>query len=532
MKRKITQFTVCCLIVLFTACTSEEKLEPAFLETMEKVEFQKEESLSRTLPTFSNKRTNSRSASTNYGTLDLDKIYKTMASEDQELPNYMIRLYPPNEVQNSLEYLVMIGTNYGFRAYILQYQTTPEHINSIHDPTIYTGYINILDMERELLAQNYYINGTDSQLPQSANGRSTGTSCDCVYEIIDLQKNNDMTSSYVVGIVCNCQQLGDPGSDNGAGGIGDPMPDPGYDPSNPDAGGGGGSGSDDGEPGGITRDPVGTVKDAPCDPGEVYISSGLCVNEIDYWKNQIDQESNPEEKRKLQLQYISTHNAQEGRDFKTDIESIIATPGITRGEVDDINKIVNDYWEELVGRLIRANFYPVVEAAKPFVELALIETGSGVLFQAVKGLLSVKWGIQLAKIGINTSSLTTIVNRMKAGLVFAGRGNSSLTLKIGGRNLTGNVYGSSTTSRVTYQYSGVTYNEAKTIFNDMTAGRYVKTVDLGGGKYIKSISWTDSSTKNSITFRNFSSSGQVGDPVIQIKMPEIRTGNIELKFFL
>jgi len=526
MKRKIAQLSFYCLLLIFAACSQEKPLEPAFLETMEKAKLEDEESLSRTLNSVSNIQANERTASVDYGTLDLEKIYKRIESEEQEFANYMIRLYPPDGVENSLEYLVMIGTDYGFRAYILQYQTTPEHINTINDPTIFTGYINILDMERGLLAQNYFVNGTDSQLPENANGRSKGTSCDCEYEY-DLIVHNDLSATLIVtGIVCNCQQLGDPGSDNGSGGIGDPMPDPGYDPSNPDAGGGGGSGSGDGEPGGITRDPVGTVKDLPCEPGQVYTSNGSCVNEIEYWKNQIDQESNLDEKRKLQLQYISTHNGQEGRDFKTDIESLLSTSGITVGEVSDINEIVNNYWEELVGRLIMANFYPVVEAAKPFVELALIETGSGVLFQAVKGLLSVKWGIQLAKIGINTSSVTKIVNRMKAGLVFSGRGNSSLTLKIGGRNL----LGSKNTNGV-YKFSNTTNIEAKAIFEDMVAGREVKTITKNG----KVIYKLQLKNGNYIQMRRVSSS-QNGEITIDILMEEykhLRGGKfIELKFNL
>ncbi|MEQ8472974.1 MAG: hypothetical protein RIC35_17400 [Marinoscillum sp.] len=84
-----------------------------------------------------------------------------------------------------------------------------------------------------------------------------------------------------------------------------------------------------------------------------------------------------------------------------------------------------------MGQNIIAIYGPVAEIAKPFIELALFETGAGVLFQAVKGIISVRWGVQLAKkIGVNTASISTVTNRLVNGLGFGAR-NTSLTLKIG-----------------------------------------------------------------------------------------------------
>ncbi len=547
--RNFKLIAVCSLFLLIAACTQEQDLEPGFLQTMEKAELKNEERLSRTLTKISTSQPNSRSASADYGTLDFDKVYKRIASEDQAYANYMIRLYPPNGVDNSLEYLVMIGTDYGFRAYILQYQTTLEHINSINDPTNYTGYINILNLKRELLAQNYFIEGEDTEVPVNTNNRTTGTSCTCEYEYDVIVNQGDLSATLIItGIVCNCQQMGSPGGAAGGGGIGDPLPDPGYDSSYPDEGGGGGSagegdgegspdeggsggsGSGDDEPGGITKDPIGTVKTPLCGTGQVYTSSGSCVDEIKYWKNLIDNQSDPNEKRKLQLQYIYNHNAQEGKDFKLDIESLLGTPpGLSQVEKDAVNEVVNDYWNELVGRLIMANFYPVAEAAKPFVELALIDTGSGVLFQSLKGLLSVKWGVQLAKIGVNTTSLTNVVSRMKAGLSFAFK-NSSLNLKIGGRNLLG-IQG----SKGVYNFTNVTKVEAKAIFDDMVAGHVITTVLNSEGKIIMELRWTEGGTTQFIKFRNFSTTNK-GEMTIEVLINEykhLRGGKpIELKFNL
>ncbi|ADR20947.1 hypothetical protein MATR_14270 [Marivirga tractuosa] len=269
-----------------------------------------------------------------------------------------------------------------------------------------------------------------------------------------------------------------------------------------------------------------------CGDGEVRVD-GVCINEelylMELWKAQIDHINNPEEKRKEQLMYIATHNAQAGRDFKDNIESLIATPGITRGEVDDINKIVNDYWEELVGRLIMANFYPVVETAKWFVQLALIETGSGVLFHSVKGLLSVKWGVQLANIGINTKSIAIVVNRMKSGLSF-GLNNSSLTLKIGGRNLLG-----LKNSNGVYKFTDVTNIEAKAIFEEMVAGRKFKTVLNVDGKLIQELRWQENGVDQFVKFRNFSKTNE-GEMTIEVLMKDyahLRGGRaIKLKFYL
>ena len=98
----------------------------------------------------------------------------------------------------------------------------------------------------------------------------------------------------------------------------------------------------------------------------------------------IENLTDPDEIRSAQLRYIFKYNGQAGREFFSNINILLNTTGITVGEVLDINFTVDNYYKKLKGEYFIAIFYPVAEAAKPFIELALIETGSGVLFQAVK----------------------------------------------------------------------------------------------------------------------------------------------------
>ncbi|WP_421873752.1 hypothetical protein [Marinoscillum sp.] len=276
--KKLTIITVFSILTLCFSCSEEiDPLEN--LEEIEKVDLEDESKLSRTLlgkGTTSSGRINE----SNFGGLDFDKIYKRKADENSEYSNYMIRLYPPKEVKNSVEYLVLIELKEGFRTYILQYQTEDKFLNKIYDPTIYTGYVNILDLNRELLAQNYFVDGEDVPLEDASNGRVAAQKCDCEYEYTLIQPGTTYGEGggYLVpiGLVCTCAEvaeISDQGvEDSGGGGIGEVI----YDPSNPDGSGGGGSGNENPEDG-ITRDRVGTVKDIDCDVENHIFYNNECV---------------------------------------------------------------------------------------------------------------------------------------------------------------------------------------------------------------------------------------------------------------
>ena len=305
-----------------------------------------------------------------------------------------------------------------------------------------------------------------------------------------------------------------------------------------DSGGGGGTTGTTGTPGGPGSS-SGTPPDGDNDTStnndsnEDEMADAYPINmptdKIQAWIDYIDQLDDLDTKRIEQLDYIATHNGRSGIEFKSYIEDLLATPNISVGEVKDINYIVNEYWEELLGRLIMANFLPVAQTAKPFITLALYETGAGILFQAVKGLLAVKWGVQLSKIGINTSTLTNVINRVKSSMTFF-NSNSSMTLNIGGRNLFG-LQG----SRGVYRFNDVTNIEAKAIFEDMVAGRELKTIVNVEGKLVKELRWRENGVDQFVKFRNFSTTNQ-GEMTIEVLLKDfahLRGGKaIELKFYL
>lgn len=252
----------------------------------------------------------------------------------------------------------------------------------------------------------------------------------------------------------------------------------------------------------------------------------------EYFIELIDDQTDPERRRKLQLDYIAQFDGDQGKDFKELIEELLRTPNLTLGEVTDINIAVDNYYGHLIGRYMMAIYGPVAELSKPFIEMALFETGAGVLFQAVKGVLSVNWGLQLSKLGVNTISISALTTRIVNGLRLSSD-SKLLTILVGGRNITGTAAATASSSRVAYRFSNVTSTQARAIFEDMVAGRELKKLNLGGGKTVESVSWIDSNgIRNSITFRNFSSSGQVGDTIIQINVAGVRSGTMELKFLL
>ena len=256
----------------------------------------------------------------------------------------------------------------------------------------------------------------------------------------------------------------------------------------------------------------------------------LSISEAMYWTgwgNRLDEIEN----QNLYYDILQTKEDyaylyQFGREMHDMFEDLLRNPlnnGILNsGDRAELISLRKQGIQSLKGQYIISIYLPVAEAAKPWIELALIETGIGATFNIIKGILSVKWGVQLAKIGLNTSSISTITKRMVNGLEFFGINNRSLNLTIGGRNLTGSAY----ISKKVYSFSNVSAIEAEAVFADIAAGREIKTivapkgiikqVDLGGKEYIQFRKW---STTNA------------GEVTIEFKINSIGTKNIELKFF-
>lgn len=263
----------------------------------------------------------------------------------------------------------------------------------------------------------------------------------------------------------------------------------------------------------------------------------LSVAEAMYWNgwmSRIDEVSNQDLYYDLQrtasdYNYLNQHD-QDAYKLFSDLLRSPATSGIfDAAQRAEIALARINFVNNLKGQYMMAIFLPVAETAKPWIELALLDIGVGVLFQAAKGILSVKWGVQLAKIGINTSSISKVVNRMKTGLSF-GANNSSLTLKIGGRDLFG-----LKNSNGVYKFTDVTNIEAKAIFEDMVSGRKFKTVLNVDGKLVQELRWRENGIDQFVKFRNFSTTNQ-GEMTIEVLMKDyahLRGGKpIELKFYL
>lgn len=178
--------------------------------------------------------------------------------------------------------------------------------------------------------------------------------------------------------------------------------------------------------------------------------------------------------------------------------------------------------KNLQGQYLIATFDEFAQAAKPFIEIALIETGTNALFLSVKAILNVKWGVQLAKIGINTTSISAFTSRLSRALRF-GPNNGSLNLKIGDFNL----FSSSVNGpKKAYGFQNVSATQAEAIFTEIAAGRQITTVTKPEG-VIKIVRLN----KNEyVQLRKFSKTN-ANEVTIEFDINSIRTQRIELKFF-
>ena len=282
------------IISLFTRCEEDIKLEPGFLKTMEKVDVEEEEQLLAGLDLLPDYSSHGRVASVNFGTLQYEEAYKSILKEGQTKPNYMIRILPPEDVLYSLEYLVLIGVEHGFRGYILQYQTEEAFVHTINNIDSLTGYVRLLDFNRQVRAENYFVNGVEQESSDSDNLRIKDeyVNCDCEYiwEMVDVgydpSNNSGFVGEYrIVGIECECDNGstggGGSGGDWGGGGHGSFLP---TDDGQIGGGGGGGGGypdpvdNPDNPNTGLTLDLVGSKKNTDvCLNGTYMNEKGECL---------------------------------------------------------------------------------------------------------------------------------------------------------------------------------------------------------------------------------------------------------------
>jgi hypothetical protein len=212
------------------------------------------------------------------------------------------------------------------------------------------------------------------------------------------------TGSYFwLDVVCG--QGGGSGG-NPAGNGGSPSTG-GYDPNSPYNGG-----SNDPTTGGNGNQTGGGGSSSTSFGGTIGVFSPVFLTE-----EEIEALTDPETKRKAQLDYIRISDGQDGIDFSSMIDEIMRTPNLTVGDVIEINATVNKYYLNLRGRYIIAVYDPWAKAARFLIELALIETGTEVLFGATKLALSTRYGILVTKAGGVLSS-ALVAELRAAGVKF------------------------------------------------------------------------------------------------------------------
>ena len=109
----------------------------------------------------------------------------------------------------------------------------------------------------------------------------------------------------------------------------------------------------------------------------------------------INRITDPEERRKAQLQYLKRFGEQEGKDFATLIESLLLVNGLTENDIKEINNMVQSATNVLINNYFKAIFGSVVGMAEPFIQLGLVNGVSHVLIQGLSALAKTKWGIDL-----------------------------------------------------------------------------------------------------------------------------------------
>ena len=266
----LTGMVALLLVLLIPSCQPDEPQNIIFEEILEQTELGRDPILAALMSDFTGQQLNGRTESSEmaFGTLDYNEIEVRIASEEQPKPNYTIRLIPPDSVENSLEYLVLIGDVEGYWGYILQCQTSIENAYTLHDRSRFTGSAHILNFDRKIQSVNIFENGVELA---DSEGRSEAsfTNCHCVYSSSNTftgpDSQEDVNSHYSYGstiIDCACDvSTKFDGSNAGGGGGGRRIYLPGQSVGDPYGGTGSGGG-----PGGGGR--PGTSPDRLDEPGD------------------------------------------------------------------------------------------------------------------------------------------------------------------------------------------------------------------------------------------------------------------------
>lgn len=413
-----------------------------------------------------------------------------------------------NQKLGTFKNLVFRRVSKGFFASVVEYVSD----QPIVDLKSFTGTVKEYNLEGTLLREFSLLKAK----LDSRSGRTAACFADVSTQCAEWFQPNAQYSvvcvKWVTVITIDCTGGSGGGGSGSSGGGSNPLPFSYF----PDFGavGSGGSSGGGGQSGGggplfEGLDPVGVLP--PTEPS------------IDEIATAIEDITDPEAKRVAQLNYIKRFDAQEGESFAEMVEEIIRTPGITVGDVIEVNSVVNNFYLNLRGRYMIAVYYSFAKAAQFIVELALIETGTEFLFQSVKAILATRYAIGVTKVVpavIKTSQ--ELINGIKAELRF-GTNQATLDVTIGTRNLTGIGNGNTV-----YNFSGVSQAEAKAFFDKISGGTAVKVDVPNKGSYWR-VGLGES--KQMIQYRNFSSTN-AGEVTIEFKIESIRGDKVvELKFW-
>ena len=332
--------------LIFSGCGQEEIQKPQAANKVSLVHLSDEYELQLALSDFTGDEFNTRSeghqtSELPFGTLDFSHIIKKITNKNQEYPSYTIRLIPPDEIEHSIEYFIVIGGISGFRGYILQYQTSAEHVANISNPEQFTGYIRLLDFDRRIRAENYFEQGLEVKQQDDSDGRleTVYTNCDCHYEseVVKVEPNGALggiATVRITGISCTCDQPAElSGQGWGDGGVsypGQPVGDP-------DGGGTSGGGSNDYSDGieddGLT-DEIGIIDDCgpeyekvngsclpKCEEGKLRNADGVCIDEGEAVYNELTdifntkKELNDSQENKLKIAFKQVYGLSVHRKF-------------------------------------------------------------------------------------------------------------------------------------------------------------------------------------------------------------------------
>jgi hypothetical protein len=207
----------------------------------------------------------------------------------------------------------------------------------------------------------------------------------------------------------------------------------------------------------------------------------------------------PDERRRKQLNYIRLYGGPDGKEFVEAVEEYLRTSGLTMGDVGDKNLEVEKYYRYLKGVYLIIPFHTVSIAAKPFIELVLLETGSAVAVSAATKILRTKWSLDLVKLGKNELRPAQAIRRIE-NLIQPVSGNR---IRI---NANGKTFTSLTGHSGTFEFMNITKAEAQGIFNDFAIGRTVNKISNSKGWEMRSVLVESNGSKLTMTIRHNSTS--------------------------